>query len=91
MTRVAPAELVMKWRLRTQLSQHVPSIADRIRNNQSQQKAAYDYHAKEREILEGQVVIGKDSRYKKAWIPGNVLEKTGPVSAQVQLDNRTVI
>ena len=69
----------------------MPSIADRVRNKQSQQKAAHDYHAKEREILEGHAVYAKDFRYKKAWLPGTVLEKTGPVSARIQLDNGTVI
>ena len=81
----------MKQRLHTHLNQLVPSIADRVRNKQSQQKAAHDYHAKEREILEGQAVYAKDFRYKRAWLPGTVLEKTGPVSARVQLDNWTVI
>ena len=81
----------MKRRLHTHLNQLVPSIADRVRNKQSQQKAAHDYHAKEREILEGQAVYAKDFRYKKAWLPGTVLKKTGPVSARVQLDNGTVI
>ena len=60
-----PAELLMKRRLHTHLNQLVPSIADRVRNKQSQQKAAHDYHAKEREILEGQAVYAKDFRYKK--------------------------
>ena len=90
-TGVPPAELLMKRRLHTHLNQLVPCVADRIRNKQSQQKAAHDYHAKEREILEGQAVYAKDFRYKKAWMPGTVMEKTGPVSAQVQLDNGTVI
>ena len=53
----------MKWRLHTHLNQLVPSITDRVRSKQSQQKAAHDYHAKEREILEGQAVYAKDFRY----------------------------
>ena len=90
-TGVPAAELLMKRRLHTQLNQLVPSVADHVRNKQSQQKAAHDYHAKEREILEGQAVYAKDFQYKKAWIPGTVVEKTGPVSVRVQLDNGTVI
>ena len=62
----------MKRRLHTTLNQLVPSIADRVRNKQSQQKAAHDYRAKEREILEGQAVYTKDFRYKKARLPGTV-------------------
>ena len=90
-TGVPPAELLMKRRLHTQLNQLVPSVANRVRNKQSQQKAAHDYLAKEREILEGQAVYAKDVRNKKAWMSGTVVEKTGPVSARVQLDNGTVI
>ena len=59
-TGVPPAELLMKRRLHTHLNQLVPSIADRVRNKQSQQKAAHDYHAKEREILEGQAVYAQE-------------------------------
>lgn len=81
----------MKRRLHTQLNQLVPSIANRVRNKQSQHKAAHDYHAKEREILEGQAVYARDIRNKKAWISGTVVEKTGPVSARIQLDDGTVI
>ena len=90
-TGVPPAELLMKRRFHTQLNHLVPSVADRVRNKQSQQKVAHDYHAKEREIPEGQAVYAKDFLYKKSWIPGTVAEKTGPVSARVQLDNGTVI
>ena len=74
-TGVPPAELLMKRRLHTHLNQLVPSIADRVRNKQSQQKAAHDYHAKEREILEGQAVYAKDFRYKKTWLPGTQEKK----------------
>ena len=71
-TRVPPAELLMQWRLHTQLNQLVPSIADCIGNKQqSQQKAAHDYVAKGREILEGQAVYGMVFWYNKAWMPGS--------------------
>jgi len=70
MTGVPPAEVFMKRRLHTQLNQLVPSIANHVRNKQSQQKAAHDYHAKEREILEGQAVYAKDFWNKKTWMPG---------------------
>ena len=81
----------MKRKLHTQLDRIFPSVADRVRNKQCQQKAAHDYHARERTIKEGQAVYAKDFRYKKTWMPGTVVEKTGPVSARIQLDNGTVI
>ena len=90
-TGVPPAELLIKRRLHTQLNQLVPSVVNRVRNKQSQEKAAYDYHAKGREILEGKAVYAKDFRNEKTWMSGTVVEKTGPVSARVQLDDGTVI
>ena len=81
----------MKRKVRTHLDRLVPRVADRVRNKQSQQKVAHDYHAQEREIQEGQAVYAKDFRYKKTWIPGTVIEKTGPVSVRVQLDDGIVL
>ena len=43
-TGVPPAELLMKRKLHTQLNRMLPSVADRVRSKQSQQKATHDYH-----------------------------------------------
>ena len=64
-TGVPPAELLMKRKLRTQLDRLYPNVADRVRSKQSKQKAAHDYHAKERILDEGQAVYVKDFCYKK--------------------------
>ena len=40
---------------------------------------------------EGQAVYVKDFRYKKTWMPGTVVDKTGPVSARIQLGDGSVI
>ena len=69
----------------------LPSIADRVKDKQCQQKTAHDYHAKEREIQEGQAVYIKEFPAKKTWSPGTVVSKTGPVSAQAQLVNGTIV
>ena len=81
----------MKRKLHTQLDWIFPSVADPVQSKQSKQKAVHDYHAKERTLEEDQAVQAKDFRYKKTWLPGTLVEKTGPVSAQVQLDDGTVI
>ena len=90
-TGVPPSELLMERKLHTQLDRIFPSVADRVRSKQSKQKAVHDYHAKERTLEEGQAVHAKDFRYKKTWLPGTLVEKTGPVSARIQLDDGTVI
>ena len=90
-TGVPPAELLMKRKLHTQLDRIFPSVADRVRSKQCKQKAVHDYHAKDRTLEEGQAVHAKDFRYKKTWLPGTLVEKTGPVLARIQLDDGTVI
>ena len=90
-TGVPAAELLMKRKLHTQLDRLYPNVADRVRSKQAKQKAAHDYHAKERTLDEGQAEHVKDFRYKKTWMPGTVVDKTGPVSARIQLDDGSVI
>ena len=90
-TGVPPAELLMKRKLRTQLDRLYPNVTDRVRSKQSKKKAAYDYHAKERTLDEGQAVYVNDFRYKKTWMSGTVVDKKGPVSARIQLDYGSVI
>ena len=81
----------MKRKLHTQLDRLYPNVVDRVRSKQAKQKAAHYYHAKERTLDEGQAVYVKDFRYKKTWMPGTVVDKTGPVSDRIQLDDGSVI
>ncbi|CAB3995696.1 Retrovirus-related Pol poly from transposon, partial [Paramuricea clavata] len=85
------AELLMGRHLRTQLDLIQPNLGDRVREKQSQQKAVHDYHARERIIETGNLVYAKDFRKPKSWMPGTVVKKTGPVSAEVQLDDGLII
>ncbi len=91
MTEVTLAKLLIKRKLRAQLNRLIPSVANQVRDKQSQQKTAHDYHAMEREMVESQAVYVKDFRHKKTLMSGTIVEKTGPVSTRVQLDNGTVI
>lgn len=81
-TGVPPAQLLTKRKLRTQLDLLCPDVSERVRMKQSQQKAAHDYHAREREIQLEDSVYARDFRRKKAWLPGTVIRKTGPVSTK---------
>lgn len=71
-TGVAPAKLLMKRHLRTQLDLIQPNLEDRVRDKQSQQKSAHDHHARDRVIKTGDLVYAKDFRNPKAWISGTV-------------------
>ena len=44
-----------------------------------------------REIQEDQTVYVNEFPTKKIWSPGTVVSKNGPVSAQIQLENGTIV
>ena len=86
-TGVAPAELLMKRRIRTHLDEVQPRVVEHVEDKQFQQKKAHDQHGKERIIKAGDHVFVREFCKQKAWQKGIVLKLAGPVSAQVQLDN----
>ena len=90
-TGVPPAQLLMGRSLRTQLDLLQPNLGNRVRDKQAQQKTVHDYHARERVIKTGDLVYAKDFRKLKSWIPGTVVKKTGPVSAEIQLEDGQII
>ena len=81
----------MNRQLHTQLNQLRPNLHDRVLGKQTRQKLTHDYHAKHREIKMDDSVYVKDFRRPKSCIAGTVVEKTGPVSAKVQLSTGEVI
>ena len=66
-------------------------MAERVYERQSKQKAVHDHRAKERDIQVDDNVYVWDFRTSKAWLPGVVIEKTGPVSTQVALEDGQVV
>ena len=69
----------------------VPSVSRRVQQSQSQQMT-HDFHASDREIVEGDRVYARNFAPRAAakWLPGEVVQKSGPLSCQVQLQDRTV-
>ena len=65
-TGVAPAELLMKRRLRTHLDQIQPRVVERGEDKQWHQKKTHDQHAKERIIETGGHLFVRDFRKPKA-------------------------
>ena len=90
-TGVSPAGLLMNRQLHTQLNQLRLNFHDRVLEKQTRQKLTHDYHAKHREIKVDDSVYLKDFRRSKSCISGTVVERTGPVSAKVQLSTGEVI
>ena len=89
-TGAPPAEMLMRH-LRTKLDLLRPSVTERVYKQQSKKKATHDHHAKERDIQVDDNVYVREFRTNKAWLPGEVIEETGPVSTQVALEDGQVV
>ena len=90
-TGVAPAELLMKRRLRTHLDPVQPRMEEHVIGKKFQQKSTHDQHAKERVFNAGNQVFVKDFRKPKTWLSGTIVKRTGPVSAEIRLEDGQTI
>lgn len=90
-TGVAPAEMLMKRRLRTHLDLVQPKVEEQVMDKQFQQKLAHDQHAKERVFNAGDQVFVRDFRKPKTWLCGTIVKRTGPVSAEIELEDGQTI
>ena len=91
-TGCTPAELLMNRRLRTPLDMLRPNLRDRVERKQEDQKRYHDNAKPLREFrVKDQVFVENYSVRGNKWLPGVVVEVTGPVSYKVCLnDNRIV-
>ena len=83
-TGVSPSELLLGRRPRTRLDFLKPHTADQVEKNQKQQKAQHDTKAKSRVFSVGETVFVKNYGSGR-WLPGTIVQVTGPVSYQVKL------
>ena len=79
-TGVSPAQLLLHYQPRTRLDLLFPQVADRVENQQSRQKNSHDRTAQQRNFMQGQAVYARNFREGERWIPGHIVEVTGPVS-----------
>ena len=86
-TGVSPAELLLHYQPRTRLDLLFPQIADRVENQQSQQKKSHDRTVQRHDFTQGQAVYARNFREGERWLPGHIVEVTGPVSYNIQLDD----
>lgn len=84
-TGVSPSELLMGKRLRTRLDLLMPNTASHVENRQLQQKNTHDGTARPRKFVVGGKVYVRNFGQGARWLPGEVIEISGPVSCVVQL------
>jgi len=63
-----------------------------VGTTESHQKMTHDFHASDCEIAEGDRVYARNfaSQAGAKWLPGEVVQKSGPLSCQVPLQDGTV-
>ena len=90
-TGETPAQLRWGRTLRTHMDLLKPSVADRVETAQSRQKFQHDQHSKSRSFEVGDAVQIHNYSGNQKWVYGTVVERTGPISVKVQLDDGTIV
>ena len=87
-TGVSPAELMLGRRLHSRLDCLKPKLDKHVEKNQSRQKQFYDAQSRDHDMGKGDSVYVKyfTPGAKPKWQLGTVLEKTGAVSCEVELE-----
>ena len=86
-TGTSPAELLLGRRPRTRLDLLKPNTAERVEEKQEKQKARHDQRAKSRTFRDGDLVFVKNFGVGDRWLPGRIVDVSGPVSFHVQLED----
>jgi len=86
-TGVSPAELLLGKRPRTRLDLLRPNTAQRVEERQQAQKRKHDLKARERAFKKGDDVFVKNFGSGFRWLPGKIVNITGPVSFHVELED----
>ena len=77
--------MFLQRELRTRLDLVRPSTENEVLTHQAYQVQGKDRHACVREFQEGEKVMVKNYRSGKSWLPGRVLQRTGPLSYRVEV------
>ncbi len=86
-TNKSPAELLMKRKFRSRLSMLYPDLSKAVRDKQETQKHYHDRSVKDRQFVVGDSVYVKNFSTGPRWLSGTVVEKSGPVSYVVKLED----
>ena len=82
---MSPCTLFLKREVRTRFDLLQPDINRNVALKQAWQKFQHDSHAHKRELFVGQRVMVRNLRPGDKWVPGTILECTGPLSCLVQV------
>ena len=90
-TGSSPAELLLGRQPRTRLDLLKPSPELSVERKQVQQKIGHDRKAKARVFGTGSLVYARNFGSGHTWIPGQIVERSGPVSFMVKCSNGNLV
>jgi hypothetical protein len=91
-TGVTPAELLMGRKLHSHLAIVKPDFRAKVIEKQAAQKRYHDRNVKARQFeMHDKVLVSNYSGRGDKWLPGVVIEITGPVSYKVKLDDERIV
>ena len=90
-TGVTPAELVFGRKTRTHLDLLHPCLQKHVHDQQQSQKRHYDKTAADRDISVEDNVFVRNYTSNNKWIPGVIVEQTGPLSYKVRTPSHGII
>lgn len=65
-----------------------PDFRRKFSERQEKDKANFDCSSRDREFSVGEEVLVENFRREPKWLEGTVVERTGPVSFDVQVDDK---
>uniref|UniRef100_UPI00358DF9F4 uncharacterized protein isoform X2 n=1 Tax=Myxine glutinosa TaxID=7769 RepID=UPI00358DF9F4 len=90
-TGAARSELLMKRHLRSTLDNLKPDISSNVYQSQLNQKLVHDKSSNSRCINIGDPPFARKFRAGVTWLPGDIIEKPGPLSCVIRLqDSREI-
>ena len=68
-----------------------PNLEQKVAEKQRRQQFDHDKHSRVCQFSDGENLFVKNQGRRETWLPGHIIESSGPVSLKVQLhDGRTI-
>ena len=91
MTEIAPAELLMGQRLRSHLDFLFPTVSQKVENKPLKQKENDSTKPVHMFSIGDLVYVEDFTASPQKWIPGKIVEVTGPLSYYIELLDGTTV
>ena len=85
-TGISPAQLLMNRQPKSRLDLVLPNLTKRVGDVQRKKKQHHDQHAAFKTFTPGDKVFARNYNDSEMWLPGEIVEVTGPVSYKVRID-----